>query len=152
MAYGLKRQGVWKTHTKLRALVAVHVQGNNESVESSDKVADAHARLRKLLKIIRVNAEIVVFTISGGSQDSGGFESAFNLTLVEQSRTTALTFVPLPSIDMGLFPENSKSTGTQSGNTIDVRKYMKQVDLLTAGLPPVFLVASANQKTMSTEL
>ena len=152
LAYGLKRQGVWKTHTKLRALVAVHVQGNNESVESSDKVADAHARLRKLLKIIRVNAEIVVFTISGGSQDSGGFESAFNLTLVEQSRTTALTFVPLPSIDMGLFPENSKSTGTQSGNTIDVRKYMKQVDLLTAGLPPVFLVASANQKTMSTEL
>ena len=80
LAYGLKRQGVWKTHTKLRALVAVRVKrSDRESQETKDKISETYARLQKLLKIIRVNANIVVFTIEtpvGGEE--GGFEKAFN--------------------------------------------------------------------------
>eukprot|EP00943_MAST-04B_sp_MAST-4B-sp1_P003479 g3479.t1 len=146
LAYGLKRQGVWKTHTKLRALVAVHVTDDSSATEANDKISEAHERLQTLLKIIRVSAEIVVFTISGSAQD-GGFESAFNATLVEQSRTTAIIFVPLPKIDQEIFFDTTHNIKTSA-----VEKYMKQVDLLSTGLPPMFLVASANQKTMSTEL
>ncbi len=146
LAYGLKRQGVWKTHTKLRALVAVHVTDGNGANEANDKVSEARERLQTLLKIIRVSAEIVVFTISGAVQD-GGFESAFNATLVEQSRTTALIFVPLPKIEQETFFDTTHNIKPSA-----VEKYMKRVDLLSTGLPPMFLVASANQKTMSTEL
>ena len=146
LAYGLKRQGVWKTHTKLRALVAVQVnRSDHESQETKDKISETYARLQKLLKIIRVNAEIVVFTtetpISG---EEGGFEKAFNLTLLEQSQTTALAFVPLPSINQKIL--------TGSNAVASIETFMAKIDSLTVGLPPLFLVASANQKTMSTEL
>ena len=146
LAYGLKRQGVWKTHTKLRALVAVRVKrSDRESQETKDKISETYARLQKLLKIIRVNANIVVFTLEtpvGGEE--GGFEKAFNSTLLEQSQTTALAFVPLPSINQKIL--------TGSNAVASIETFMTKIDLLTLGLPPLFLVASANQKTMSTEL
>ena len=108
LAYGLKRQGVWKTHTKLRALVAVQVnRSDHESQETKDKISETYARLQKLLKIIRVNAEIVVFTTETPISGEGGFEKAFNLTLLEQSQTTALAFVPLPSINQKILTGNN---------------------------------------------
>ncbi len=150
LAYGLQRQGVWKTHTKLRAIVAVEVDADTEGDMEDLAMDGVRERLTTLLKQIRVSAELTVFstqpidrivqtnldTPSHGQRD-------FNDVIVEKSRTTALCFIPLPAL-----PDNRdlrKPGGKAS-------EFIKSLDDLTKDLPPTLLVGSAHQATMSLEL
>ena len=137
LAHGLQRQGVWKTHTKLRAIVAVEVDANVDMALQQEAISGVHDRLARLLKSIRVYATLTVFAIERAGSTT--VERDFNDVVEKQSRTTAVTFLPMPALP----------SGQGGGSASD---YIKKINDLTKDLPPTLLVFSAQQATMSMEL
>ena len=137
LAHGLQRQGVWKTHTTLRAVVAVEIDQGADASLQEGAISGVHDRLALLLKTIRVFATLTVFAIEGAG--TGTIERDFNDVVEKQSRTTAISFLPMPALP----GHNGQAESVE---------FIRKLDDLTKDLPPTLLVLSANQATMSVEL
>ena len=100
-------------------------------------ISGVHDRLALLLKTIRVFATLTVFAIEGAG--TGTIERDFNDVVEKQSRTTAISFLPMPALP----GHNGQAESVE---------FIRKLDDLTKDLPPTLLVLSANQATMSVEL
>jgi len=68
LAYGLHRTDIWEDHTKLRVIAACQsVTGAHGSEEARSTAKMAYQTLRKLLKAIRVEAEVIVLPAVGAA-------------------------------------------------------------------------------------
>jgi amino acid transporter len=160
------RKTAWHKYTYIRVVV-VTVVGSDASPEQIEEEKET-CRLRTefMLREIRVPAEVYVvsgispapsITLQAQRQSDGSGSiprglsvgslpppnlglSDLNRLIKEETRNTAMLFLQLPDVPL------------ENASTMEVGMYARSVKKLTDGLPPLVLVKSARQRTMTTEL
>jgi len=157
LAFGLHRTDIWEEHTRLRVIAACEsVTGAQGSEEAKAKARRAYETLWKLLRAIRVEAEIIVLPAVGAAlfeayseEGEDGVEirvqrncrtepltqlehcAELNAMVLEHSAEKAcVVFLPLPRP-----PTHSRINKARS------TEYLSNLRVLTQGLPPSILVA-----------
>jgi hypothetical protein len=163
------RKTAWHKYTYIRVVV-VAVVGSDASPEVVEEEKES-CRLRTefMLREIRVPAELYVVSgiapapstplqaqVQSLSDGSGSVRrglsvgsrpppprlglSDLNSLMKDETRNAAMLFLQLPDVPL------------ENASTMEVGMYARSVKKLTDGLPPLVLVKSARQRTMTTEL
>ncbi|CAK9014169.1 Solute carrier family 12 member 9 (Cation-chloride cotransporter-interacting protein 1) [Durusdinium trenchii] len=143
LAFGLHRTDIWEEHTKLRVIAACKsVRGAQGSEEAHATARKAYETLKKLLRAIRVEAEVLVLPAVGAALFEDGRDESQPLTQMEHcaelntmvmqhsTDKACVVFLPLPRPHV--HPMLSKEAA---------QEYLENLDVLTQGLPPTILVS-----------
>ncbi|XP_022905550.1 solute carrier family 12 member 9 isoform X2 [Onthophagus taurus] len=126
------------SRAKLRVCVCDEVRQSNFSLTSTTQ--PKYDRLRALLKILRIEAELYPIgvwneVIESQSNDVPAYLHNVNKMILDQSKNTAVTFIYLPS------------TPTHIN---DSSMYLDMLEVITENLPPTILVHGVSTVTSTT--
>lgn len=149
LAYCLlaSRNSSWNKYTDLR-VVLVAVVREEDLLEVVSKAMDnARDRLVHLLNEIRIEASIhvVVGRVRANNRSQSQPPMLDTTTLnqlmkMETTKGVAMLFLQLPDCPV------------EGSTNNEIMRYVRNLKDLTSGLPPLALVKSARQRTMTTEL
>jgi potassium/chloride transporter 9 len=148
LAYCLmaSRNSSWNRYTDLRVVLVAVVREEDTLTTVSEAMDNARDRCRFLLNEIRIDASIHVVVGRVQNTSTNGPPPMLNTTTLnslmkmETHDGVAMLFLQLPDCPV-------------EGSTDDeIHLYVRNLKDLTSGLPPLALIKSARQGTMTTEL
>ena len=148
LAYCLmaSRNSSWNRYTDLRVVLVAVVREEDTLTTVSEAMDNARDRCRFLLNEIRIDASIHVVVGRVQNTSTNGPPPMLNTTTLnslmkmETHDGVAMLFLQLPDCPV------------EGSTDDDIHLYVRNLKDLTSGLPPLALIKSARQGTMTTEL